>query len=235
MTITTHSPIYQKAFEQYLRRGTPIEISLKRMMKALETSDNHTTALYIWRTAGDDKVRPSHAANEGKIFAWANPPDTGNPGEDYNCRCTAEPIEVDTTPLEILALLSGAGIVRRVGVRVGGEIIRRIERGREDPLAQKPAEPAPLPKPEGIPKHWEASLSNKGEGVRYRDPKNIQNEVRVQKGNPNSSNPAQQKDYVKWKKQGKFLDKNGNQLPNGDVREAHIPIDKFKFNQELFK
>ena len=42
-------------------------------------------------TRGDGKVRPSHQSNDGKIFSWDNPPPTGHPGEDYNCRCRAEP------------------------------------------------------------------------------------------------------------------------------------------------
>ena len=46
---------------------------------------------YIWRTSLDERVRPTHAALEGKRFSWDNPPDVGNPGEDYQCRCTAEP------------------------------------------------------------------------------------------------------------------------------------------------
>lgn len=47
---------------------------------------------YIWRTSMDERVRPSHAAHEGKRYAWDDPPDdTGPPGADYNCRCTAEP------------------------------------------------------------------------------------------------------------------------------------------------
>jgi SPP1 gp7 family putative phage head morphogenesis protein len=149
MSIRTDSPIYQKAFEQYLRRGTPIEVSLKALMLKAETVKNHTTALYRWRTAGDDNVRPSHAANEGRIFSWGNSPSTGHPGEEVNCRCTAEPVELDTTPLEVLALLSGAGIARRVGVRVGREIIRRIERGREKPPVQKPQSPADILAPNG--------------------------------------------------------------------------------------
>ncbi len=72
---------YRKAFAAYLRRGIPIHISLKA-----EQAATH----YIWRTRGDDKVRPSHAANEGKVFSWNSPPPTGHPGVDYNCRCTAE-------------------------------------------------------------------------------------------------------------------------------------------------
>ncbi|MDB2414385.1 phage minor head protein [Rickettsiales bacterium] len=54
--------------------------------------EEHPTTHYIWHTQGDDKVRASHAANNGKIFAWNNPPATGHPGEDFNCRCWAEPI-----------------------------------------------------------------------------------------------------------------------------------------------
>lgn len=46
---------------------------------------------YIWRTRRDHKVRVSHAANNGKIFWWKNPPEVGHSGEDYNCRCIAEP------------------------------------------------------------------------------------------------------------------------------------------------
>lgn len=58
---------------------------------------------YIWRTSLDERVRgnpagkypnarPSHWIKEGKSFKWNNPPaDTGHPGQDYQCRCTAEP------------------------------------------------------------------------------------------------------------------------------------------------
>lgn len=41
---------------------------------------------YIWRTVKDNDVRPAHAAREGQIFSWTNPPEGGHPGEDYNCR-----------------------------------------------------------------------------------------------------------------------------------------------------
>lgn len=47
---------------------------------------------YIWRTQDDKKVRPSHATNDDKIFSWDKRPATGHPGEDYGCRCWAEPI-----------------------------------------------------------------------------------------------------------------------------------------------
>lgn len=42
---------------------------------------------YIWRTAGDGKVRPAHSQFNGTVRSWDDSPD---PGEDYNCRCWAE-------------------------------------------------------------------------------------------------------------------------------------------------
>lgn len=46
---------------------------------------------YIWRTSMDERVRDSHRELEGQVFSWDNPPEVGHPGEDYQCRCTAEP------------------------------------------------------------------------------------------------------------------------------------------------
>lgn len=74
--------IYRKAFQEYLRKGTPILLSIKQ---------ERPTTHYIWRSRRDGKVRSAHAEREGQIFSWDNPPEGGHPGEDYNCRCTAEP------------------------------------------------------------------------------------------------------------------------------------------------
>ena len=52
---------------------------------------------YIWRTEKDDRVRGKHAEREGKIFNWHIPPEGGHPGEDYNCRCWAEPYRPEKT------------------------------------------------------------------------------------------------------------------------------------------
>lgn len=50
---------------------------------------------YIWRTVGDERVRDTHEEQDGKFFTWDNPPsetDDNHPGEDYQCRCWAEPV-----------------------------------------------------------------------------------------------------------------------------------------------
>lgn len=54
---------------------------------------------YRWRTVGDERVRESHEKNDGKIFSWDDPPaETGHPGEDFQCRCWAEPVVEDIVP-----------------------------------------------------------------------------------------------------------------------------------------
>ena len=56
---------------------------------------------FIWRTAGDSDVRPSHRALNGKTFLWSDPPicDPPNhralPGCIWCCRCYAETILAD--------------------------------------------------------------------------------------------------------------------------------------------
>lgn len=68
---------------------------------------------YRWRTVGDNAVRESHKERNGKFYAWhpddvgkkledgsvmldPETDDIGNPGDDYQCRCIAEPvIEID--------------------------------------------------------------------------------------------------------------------------------------------
>lgn len=54
---------------------------------------------YIWRTAEDSDVRPSHRAMEGKFVRWDKPPTldklTGHAGALPNCRCYPEVVIPD--------------------------------------------------------------------------------------------------------------------------------------------
>jgi len=54
------------------------------------------TGQYLWRTVGDGKVRSGHAALNWTVRDFANAPD---PGDDFNCRCWAEPIEEGLRPV----------------------------------------------------------------------------------------------------------------------------------------
>lgn len=45
---------------------------------------------YIWRTRGDDRVRPLHRQRDGRVFPWDTPPSDGHPGWPIRCRCVAE-------------------------------------------------------------------------------------------------------------------------------------------------
>lgn len=47
---------------------------------------------YEWVAASDERVRPEHAARNGKIFAWDNPPADGHPGQPIQCRCVSVPV-----------------------------------------------------------------------------------------------------------------------------------------------
>lgn len=78
-----YNPAYDRQFIEYLRYGTSVT-------EPYYLEDN-IPQIYVWRTKGDDKVRTSHKENNGKIFTRDNPPATGHPGLDYNCRCIAEP------------------------------------------------------------------------------------------------------------------------------------------------
>jgi SPP1 gp7 family putative phage head morphogenesis protein len=62
-------------------------------------------AKYIWRAVQDGATRASHLRNHGKMFSWDDPPETGHPGEDFQCRCTAEPVldEFIETPVQAAA------------------------------------------------------------------------------------------------------------------------------------
>ncbi len=89
---------------------------------------------YIWHAQEDDKVRTSHAANDGKIFSWDDPPETGHPGDDYGCRCWAEdyiydpPIE-PVYPIENLL----AGLLGARAIALASRILNKIGNSKPEP------------------------------------------------------------------------------------------------------
>jgi tetratricopeptide (TPR) repeat protein len=85
-----------------------------------------------------------------------------------------------------------------------------------------------FPRPKGIPDDYIVTLSDRGAGMKYVDPKNSGTSIRVMPGKPHSPLPHQQKPYIIQMEHGKTLDKFGNVVPR-DVPEAHIPIDEFVY------
>jgi len=63
-------------------------------------SQNLGSEEFYWSTSKDERVRPGHAALDGRKFRWDDPPNTGRgeganlPGQARNCRCKAVPVEV---------------------------------------------------------------------------------------------------------------------------------------------
>jgi SPP1 gp7 family putative phage head morphogenesis protein len=56
------------------------------------TEERQTSAgieRYTWSTSLDERVRDEHAALEGEVISWDEPPAVGHPGADVLCRCVA--------------------------------------------------------------------------------------------------------------------------------------------------
>jgi len=94
-----------------LQRTSAVTESRARLIARTETAKANSTLMqarsqavgansYIWRTAGDEAVRESHAEMEGQVVRWDSPPTlsdgtTTHAGQIYNCRCYPEPIFTD--------------------------------------------------------------------------------------------------------------------------------------------
>lgn len=112
---STASTNRQEALHRSIERSYGVTESKAKFLARQETSllmakfkeTRYTKAgikEYKWSCVAGSKlhpVRPSHKILDGKIFSWDNPPITtapgeplrrNNPGQDYNCRCSARPI-----------------------------------------------------------------------------------------------------------------------------------------------
>lgn len=87
--------LFEQRFEVSLFNATRIARDQVSKLNADVTEARHRDlgiSFYFWRTSMDERVRQTHAAHEGQRYSYDNPPaDTGNPGDDVQCRCRAEP------------------------------------------------------------------------------------------------------------------------------------------------
>lgn len=87
---------------------------------------------YVWRSSDDDQVRTAHRENDDQVFLWSQPPSGGHPGQDWNCRCTAEPIiDLEYLPEEnVCEMLTGerlASVFPRADADRLAEIARELD------------------------------------------------------------------------------------------------------------
>ena len=125
---------------------------------------------YIWRTVKDSDVRPAHAAREGQTFSWTNPPEGGHPGEDYNCRCWAEPVaEIEREELPPLEReepkIPGTDIPDKGIPEQGYPGSPRFNPHKPPPSAnpdphfdKKPPQSPFMPNPGGVPKRYNEDI-----------------------------------------------------------------------------
>ena len=88
------------------------------------------------------------------------------------------------------------------------------------------------PKPSGIPAAWDAKITKKNFGMKYVNPLNPSESVRISPGISNSPFPMQREPYVIQKhKSGLAYAKNGRLVP-ANSPEAHIPLAEYKYFTE---
>ena len=85
-----HDRLVQE-LHQYFVSVEEKEKSARNLSEEICKTENGEPLYYIWETQNDNRVRSSHAERQGKVFCRKNPPEGGNPGEDYGCRCRAIP------------------------------------------------------------------------------------------------------------------------------------------------
>jgi SPP1 gp7 family putative phage head morphogenesis protein len=118
----------------------------ERMHQSLEGTRQQAIGInsYIWHSQDDARVRPDHAANDGQIFNWDTPPPTGNPGEDYNCRCWAEPVIKDAIE-PIYPIIDTISLV--IIKRAISKILTRTQKRVSNAQAKIQKKPVEKPRP----------------------------------------------------------------------------------------
>ncbi|WP_244653317.1 DUF637 domain-containing protein [Pseudomonas fluorescens] len=82
-----------------------------------------------------------------------------------------------------------------------------------------------------FPDTWAVTPNKKGVGFRWQDPKNQGNGVRIDKGEPDISQPTQQVDHVIVRSNGRVIGRDGKPV-SGSIKEhaeqVHIPLSEYK-------
>ena len=117
-------------YETHPQRISPLQASMEeRLLRAFAGLINQLRQndlgieRYIWRSRDDAKVRGSHAEYDDQVFRWDTAPADGHPGQAFNCRCYAEPVNPAVPNAATLVQVSPAieapleAIFRQLGIR----------------------------------------------------------------------------------------------------------------------
>jgi len=102
--ILTKSQFESQAFKYWLRTGFMYNYEYyksflkKELQKKFEIKESESNK-YIWTTAGDEKVRDTHATLDGEVLDWET---DLRPGQDYGCRCVAIFVDSDGYPTGVV-------------------------------------------------------------------------------------------------------------------------------------
>jgi hypothetical protein len=131
-------------------------------------------------------------------------------------------------------IVTGAVIAKKISVRNAAPALA-AERGVLGGLETRGIKPLPGTRiiPEGIPEGWRIRGTDTPGGVRYTNPRNRNEEIRIMQGDPNSPFPNSQAPYARQRNAaGIYLRQDGtpSPLPRGGLfdPDAHIPLNQFK-------
>ena len=119
---SNHSPVYTKPSESPDSKnqalvGVTVVPSKERLESRVGGSERDANSEYfIWRTAGDHKVRAEHMLYEGRVFRRDSSPTGYMPGTQHNCRCTAEPVPDDLIIIDQLSVDKAMNLYLRKGI-----------------------------------------------------------------------------------------------------------------------
>jgi hypothetical protein len=142
----------------------------------------------------------------GAAVAWAVGKGTH---DDLLCEVAAEDLTGERLASTAMILMSLRG-----GGKYGGTYPR-------------PA-PGTRMRPPGVPQDWFPGPSQSRGGVKYQDPGNPHNYVRVEQGDPNSPFVNSRAPYVRDVRNGQYRDAKGNVVPKHDPA-GHIPLKEYEY------
>lgn len=124
---------------------------------------------------------------------------------------------------------SAEGLVAAASAELGDSDGKATSNPQADPVQWDPGERAR----EKIPSEWNdpGAPNRKRDGVRWHDENDQGNGVRIDRGNPNSSQPSQRVDHVVVRDNGVVIGRDGNPIQgsikaNGEM--AHIPLSEWE-------